>query len=340
MHREPAKRGLPFGHDSLLSSLTFEQKGKLVRVSSAAAFTATVFGLVTAAHAAGAQPAPAPADAPAFTGYIDVHAGLEGASSAYYDPTLDDSYDFRGPTIGGAARGVIDVAPQLSTQVDVWGDFNALQETGAPSYYTYGTTNVGVGDHLTWHPTENDAVGVLGSIGEGGGYYYYGGGFSGNLAVEAAHTGDNWRIYAQAGAVKGLTGYLSYCNMMDLYANLEAEYFINPNLMLAANAGAHQMTLTDSPYTSTENGLFWGAKVEFKPDQLPASFYVAYKGTNQTVGYSEYPSESYKGVDNQVLVGLRVPLGGDSVQALENKDGLKDYNPTYGASAQSFLYDY
>jgi hypothetical protein len=28
------------------------------------------------------------------------------------------------------------------------------------------------------------------------------------------------------------------------------------------------------------------------------------------------------------------------VQALESKDGLKDYNPTYGASAQSFLYDY
>lgn len=298
--------------------------------------------IVSAAGAAdlGQPAAAAPADP--VTGFVDLHGGFvaEGVSDdnySNYGATYEnsDSYSKRGFTFGGDARGVINIAPSASVQADSWFDISrpAYDDGGYNSLYTVG----GIAAHLSWHPSDRDIVGVLGSVG------IVDGDIDGNIGLEAAHSGDNWRLYGQIGAVKFLAsdGYSNNdYSFSDFYAALEGDYFVNPNLMLSANLGVSEGTSSEDSgyYGGTNHLLSWGAKAEFKPDNSPISFYVAYLGSRPTgtfTGDYGYGVENYSATNHKFLVGLRLPFGdgGGTVQSLQNNVGLSDLNPDYGPTA-------
>ena len=154
-------------------------------------------------------------------------------------------------------------------------------------------------------------------------------GFSGNLAVEAAHSWDNWRLYGQAGMARGLSGWNADHNVNDLYAVLSAEYFVNPNLMLSGLFGVSRYTSENTPDTYTDDQLHWGAEVDFKPDNSPVTFYGAYHGVSTNEHYST-DAFNYTSTNHTFLVGVKLPFGADSVQTLQNTVGLKDFNNLFG----------
>lgn len=244
-----------------------------------------------------------------IVGYVDLHVGGEQYDENYSDGT--DSYSYF--NFGGMGAAAIQLDPSLSTQFDAWSNTSNETDSSGDSY-----TYTGIAGHLTWHTGPGTEVGVMGSIGTDGD------GLNGTVAVEGATNIDNFRLYGQAGVVHGLTGYDAEYDESQLYAAVEGDYFVNPDLMLSGNIGASTETENDEDNYSA---LSWGLKAEFKPQGSPVSFYGAYQG----IRYADDSSSDYTSVDNVFAVGIRVPFGAGSIEDLQNAVGLSDMNPDYGA---------
>ncbi|MDR3471276.1 MAG: hypothetical protein P4M09_06260 [Devosia sp.] len=287
---------------------------KLKLLTGASALT---LGMLVASAASAAdltRPATMPTPDPGIVGYLDLHGGGE-ADTVTFEGLDPNTYSYG--IIGGSGRGVIDISPTMSTQLDAWFDTFVESSGGAGST----SSDSGVAGHLTWHPSEQDSIGVLGSIGTAA----YLGGIMGNVGIEAARDFGNWRLYGQAGVSRGLSGEASDRDVSDLYATLAADYFVDPNLMLSGNIGVDRLSY-DSGTEGAE--LSWGAKVEFKPDMSPVSFYLSYEGfgwddTRDGAAYEH-------AVEHTFLAGIRIPFGTDSLQNLQNRVGLSDMNPIFG----------
>lgn len=278
-----------------------------------------VLGMLAASAASAAdltEPAVVPVTEPGIVGYVDLHGGGEADIWAFEG---QDTNTYTYGIIGGAGRGVVDISPTVSTQLDAW--FETYTEGNGNGAGT--SSDSGIADHLTWHPSQQDSIGVLGSIGASA----YWDGLFGNAGVEAARDFGGWRLYGQAGIAHGLTGRAADLDTNDLYATLNADFFVNPNLMVSGNIGGDHFTV-NTGYDGLE--VSFGGKLEFKPDTSPVSLYVAYEGyawaeTHDGAAYDH-------GLDHTIFAGIRIPLGTDSLQTLQNRVGLSDMNPMFGDS--------
>jgi hypothetical protein len=255
--------------------------------------------------------------APAIAGYVEAHGGEDFGSSTHYDPGPDGTGTWSDYIAGGSGRVGVVVAPNFSVQGDIWTDTFYPTDNSAPG------TDSGIAGHLSWRSTDDAALlGVLASVGMGGTYE----GTVGNVGLEGAINLDNFRFYGQAGLTSGLSGDAATNGERDLYATLSASYFVDPNFVLSANIGADNWTQSNGD-TSPE--MSWGAKIEFKPDGSPISFFAAYQGFGFRSNYNGQ-TDYDAGTDHMFFIGARIPLGASTLQDTQRAAGLSDLNPSYG----------
>jgi len=279
-------------------------------LSAGLAFVLAGFVSTVAASAAdyGTSPSASP-----IAGYVEGFGAWESGWSTHYDPSAEGTGTWYDDQIGGSARGAIAVAPNWSLQADLWAD----AEVGS------NDSEGGVAGHLTWHGRDDvTALGVFGSLGQGG----WESGQVGTAGLEATLSGAHWRLYGQAGMVGGLTDNAASNGERDAFVTLSADYFFTPNFFVSANIGADKWT-ENTGDTSPETT--WGAKVEFKPDVSPVSFFAAYEAYDFKSTYHD-TSAYDQGVDSLFFAGLRIPFGVGSLQQMQHAVGLADLNPMFG----------
>ena len=284
---------------------------KLILGCSALAFAA--LGATAAAAADAGKGSPS---VPTIAGYIEGHGAWEWGSSTNYNPNPGPTYPWSDRQFGGSARAAIHVVPNWSFQGDAW---------TATAFFPDGSSgsDSGVSGHVTWRSMNGAAmIGVLGSLGSGG----FNSGDFGTAGLEAVINANRWRFYGQAGVAAGLTGDASSAGERDVYGTLSANFFFTPNFFLSANIGTDRWTQSNGDSSSEITG---GAKLEFKPDMSPVSFFVAYEGFGFRSDYGATTNYD-KGTDQIVLAGIRIPLGVNSLHDLQSAVGLADLNPLFG----------
>ena len=286
---------------------------------SGISLVAVLAASAVSAHAADLAQPPAVAVDPTNTmGYVE---GSLGGYTQHQEYTSGggDTYDSHGLVWSAAGRGVVYIDPSISIQGDVW--TQSAHDTRSSS----GGANAdgGAALHASYHVDDNDLVGIFGSMSEYG---------ENNIGVEVVHTDANYRIYGQIGWLHD-----TWDDPEDAYQSpyiaLTGDYFINPNFVISGTIGATNYTASenDNEYTYTGNEVFWGAKAEYKLDNLPMTFFIEYKGQAWTESETDTIDPSTRnGTDHRVQVGFRIPIGSDSIQDLNKRDGLKDFNADFG----------
>ena len=239
--------------------------------------------------------------------------------------------------MGGAARGAIAINPHFSVQSDLWiRDFFSSDSKNAAE--TWVDIYPGAAVHASWRPDRNTLLGVFGSIGaadyvplqndpdQGTVNRYAGEG------VEGVVNANNWRFYGQLGVLEAVSGPLGDDDLRKVYAVLDTTYFFTPNLALSGWIGGD---------TYTQNYAFGrgariGARLEYKPDNLPFSVYVSYQadGVWDTFPNGKFHGQTATEGEQIAMVGIRIPFGTATVQDLQNSTGLVDMNPNYGELPQ------
>lgn len=271
----------------------------------------------------------APYNAPMFFGYVDIRAGyLDGRGSGdYFDPPWemwDERWD--GPVIGGSARLAARMSPSFSVQGDVWINSFDLSGSGfdtgfGPYSFSMENRYSGIAGHLTWRGGGGQSAGALVSYGSAADY----GEFM-NVALEGVYAMDQWRFYGQIGHVFGVGGPASTVNARSWYAGGVVTYYYTPNLAVSANLG---VTSGEIDWNSEEqSGWNWGARIDFKPENMPFTTYVAYQGRHWD-GSDADPS-NWSGTEHAVVFGVRLPLNATSIKQMHGEVGLFDMNPVYG----------
>ena len=285
--------------------------GRLLFGSAAAI---AVFGV---AHASAADFGGTASSLPPIVGYIEAHGGGDSGYSTHYDPSADGAGTWSDYIFGGSGHVGIVVYPSFSVQGDVWSDtFVATDDSGTG-------TDSGIGGHVTWRSPDGAMMfGLLGSVGHGGSDD----GVVDNFGAEAVLSGDSWRLYGQAGVTSGVSGDAASSGERDTYATVSADYFLTPNFVVSANIGGDNWTQSNGD-SSPE--LSWGARVEFKPDASPVSFFVAYQGLGFRSNYHDQSAYD-QGAIGEVLAGIKVPFGATTLQDTQRAAGLADLNPSFG----------
>lgn len=311
-------------------------------------FSAVGLGALTLSSAvAAADPVPI-VDAVALypysiSGYVELRIGFDfGDESGTYDDGAPQSWDetWQGIVFGGAGRAAAMLTSDFSAQGDVWLNGwaweSTISDTGLPADFTATGNSMegGAAAHLSWRPDSSMLIGVLASLGgetwafNGAGY----GGTYGNVGLEGAIGDEIWRAYGQVGVTAALGGDAADDGVMDLYARGVFAYYLDPNLSVSANLGLDSYS-SDADGGTTGTGVTWGARLEYKPADMPFSGFLAYQGWGWS-GEDNFPSE-WSGTEHAILVGMRVPFGADgaaTLRAMDDEVGLFDMNAIYGES--------
>jgi hypothetical protein len=250
------------------------------------------------------------ADAPAaMTGDGTFYVG--GLSLTDY---YDDAYSFTGGIVGASGRVNIWFGPEMSGQLDVSGEHLT---SGYDSDYDYSVYNAAA--HLSWRP-DTRLLGVFGSVGSTDNDNM--GGTFATVGVEGQVDLGQVQLYGQAGLTRSLDTEDPDYDVSAPFIRGEARYFVDPNLMLSANAGYTQITY-DGP--DKLDGYSWGAAAEYKFDDSPMSVFASYQGSYEDE--PDEPGESW--AKHAVLVGVKIS-DGTLEEAAKSGATLRDYNPITG----------
>jgi hypothetical protein len=281
------------------------------------------------------KPLPEQTSGPALTGYFAVQGGGQTVASSYSN---GDNYSSRGANVSGAARAALAIDPNFSVQGDLW-DRYFYEQRNNPAQTSWQDNYPGVAAHLSWHPNgDADLVGVFGSLGQTE-YTPLNNNTDSSSTTDWATEGvegvlnmDNWRLYGQAGVVEQLSGPTSSGNDRNAYAVAEATYFITPNLAASGWVGANGY----SSNSGTGTGARIGTRLEWQPEGSPVSFFAAYQVRGAWDNYTAFARAGQTGTETEqtAMVGLRIPFGTSTVQALEQTTGLVEMNPNYGEFPQ------
>lgn len=258
------------------------------------------------------------------TGYVDLHGGPGWGNDDFGGGHTDT---FTEGLFGGSGHAALQVSPTMSVQGDIWTDtFSGKVDYSSGSSDNYSTVYGGAAGHMLWGPSTDTSFGIFGSIGAASGTYRSASTY-GTAGIEAVHNAGQLRLYGQAGATFGVTGYASDYASKDIYARGVLAYYLTPVLALSGNLGYDHYTSSDWG-GAKQNEVLWGARLEYKPADWPVSTYLGYEGWHYD--YTDnYPSKS-NGTEHVVVAGIRIPFGGMSVQGTDRSAGLQDMNPTYG----------
>ena len=279
-----------------------------------------------------------------ISGYVELRIGFDlGNASGTYNDGAPQSWDetWHGMVFGGAARAATPLTSDLTVQGDVWlngwGWESDISDTGhLPTDFTATGSSMegGVAGHLSWRPDSSTLIGVLASLG-GDNWSFDGNeydGLYGTVGLEGAIGDEMWRAYGQVGVTAALGGDAGDDGAVDIYARGVVAYYLDPNLSVSANLGADAFS-NDSNGGTTETGITWGARLEYKPADMPFSGFLAYQGWAWS-GEDNFPSD-WSGTEHALLVGMRIPFGADgatTLRAMDDEVGLYDMNAIYGES--------
>jgi hypothetical protein len=195
---------------------------------------------------------------------------------------------------------------------------------GGPFSFDYTNTYSGIAGHLTWR-TEGQRLGVFASYGNEADT-----GTLGSVGLEAVYNLNNLRFYGQIGVSSGFSGSVADNAARDWYARGITAYYFTPNFVLSGNLG-YDAWSDKSDGGTTINSPIWGARLEYKPDSMPVSGFLAYAGRSWS-GSNQGPGR-WSIAENAVLVGIRVLFdsnGRTTLRQIEDSVGLSDMNPSYG----------
>lgn len=257
---------------------------------------------------------------PGWTGYFDLGAGFDvGRMSG----DAFDTYTWDALEVHGAGHGAVDVNPHTRLQLDGWftGWSTDYSDTG-----TENTLDAAIGGHLSFQGPNGGQFGPFASLATSQSLdgQYVNGGF------EATHWAGNMRLYGQAGYTTAIGGAAGADGHHDLYAAGVLSYYCRPNTAISGFLKVDHETGGDGSDTYALTGFGWGARLEFKPETHPMSFYLAYVGDTWSGSWTG-AGDGLRGIDQQILVGVRLPLGGPRTPAeLDRAVGLTDMNVLYG----------
>jgi len=312
-----------------------------MRIASLFLFSGCGLGALTAGAAYAADPVADEAMLYPYpiSGYVEAFGGFNAGeqSGSYADPYPDFSTydeDWQGAVLGASGHAAMRFTPEFSAQADAWatGWFGHLSgdDTGdGPYEFDYDNIFAGVGGHLSWRPADYQLLGVFGSLGMVSAQEFATG-THGTVGIEGAIGDEMWRAYGQAGASAGLSGFPADVNSQTLFARGVLAYYLDSNFSVSGNLGVSHSTSDDSGGL-TYDAATWGARLDYKPDGMPLTVFVAYQGWSWS-GSDEYPSD-WSGTEHAVVAGLRIPFGADGATTLRAQDdevGLYDMNPIYG----------
>jgi len=265
-----------------------------------------------------------------FTGYVQLFFGLDaGQEDGTYDITESWDESWAGSAVGASGALAYAFSPDFTVQGDAWisGWFGETEgndsETGDYSY-DYDNIYAGVAGHSSWRPDPGVLLGIMGSVGSADDW-----GTFGTLAVEGVVGNETWRAYGQAGVTVALAGDAADYSAMDLYVRGVLAYYLTPNLSISGNAGVSSYS-DDTDGGTSETGVTWGARLEYKPEDWPVTVFAAYQGWGWS-GSDDYAD--WDGTEHALVVGLRLPFAGEgdaTLRSLDDTVGLFDMNEMYG----------
>jgi hypothetical protein len=247
------------------------------------------------------------------SGDIWVYGGLYHLED-YYSPSYNDN----GHVYGAAARANFWLGQNLSAQVGV----NAEQLHYPGGSYDYHTANI------SGHVSHRDSTYLFGAFGSVGmqSENWWDTTFA-TVGVEGQIYSGPVQLYVQTGITGGPN---DGDQIIAYYIHGEARHFVNPNLMLAANAGGfwEEYDGPDDPI----HGFRWGADIETKLNGSGVGGFLSYQGN-----YENEPSEGESWAVHSVLLGAKLHFNNDTLQSAAI-DGatLKDFNPLTGDNHSRF----
>lgn len=251
-----------------------------------------------------------------FSGDLSVYGGYLQIIDEY-----NSDYDSKGYVVGGLARTNIWIGENVSTQIDVNGEYLDADYDDGSDYYFMGN----LAGHIS-RRGENFLLGAFGSVGVQSADWWDAG-FA-TVGVEGQTNVGSLQFYTQAGVTWSFAD--DDEDIVAAYVHGEARYFANPNLMFAANVGAFNET-----YDAGDDGVLgvrWGADIETKFNDSPLGAFVSYQGSYET---EEDEDEDW--YVHTVLAGLKLHFNGDTLEgAARNGATLKDMNPLTGVNHSRF----
>ncbi|MEJ0013352.1 MAG: hypothetical protein WDM94_12165 [Bauldia sp.] len=278
------------------------------------------------------------------SGYLEAYFGIGQSSGSSVSTGLvaldvvgGNDFRYTNTMFGGSGRLAYALAPNFSVQADGWFDSDLAQNYFGGDVLTYSSASTGLGLHGTWRGM-NTAFGGLISIGQNGAPARYA-----NLAAEGAWYGATSSFTVQGGYTVKFAG--APFSESGYYGHAVATFFQNPNLALSGDVGVtNQSAAENDGYASSSgNAVQWGARVDYKPEQVPFSFFVAYQGSSTSASFnSDYGSNSSTstGTSHAAFIGARYLFGSDTLQNLDRTVGFKDHNALFGANALGSIAPY
>lgn len=274
-------------------------------------------------------PQPLPPVPATMAGYVDAHFGMRWAyQEFFFDGQPDGDNEFRENALGGAGRAAWSINPSLALQMDAW--FNMWQEIDReerPDPKGAG----GVGAHVVFGSPTGLRFGALASVGRiRSGNWPADDGTWVNLAGELAATFGAFRVSMQGGFTFGIAGDAIDDGERAYYVAANATFYPMENLAITGHAGWDRWYETDdAPDNDAENTLTLGARAELKIGATPMSIYGGYTFDRALFVNGEDPFTRVTR-SHMVYAGVRMLLGRDTLEALDNAVPFADWNPIYG----------
>lgn len=238
-----------------------------------------------------------------------------GMGRSFYDLAQPWSID---PVVGEAHVGAL--IGSFGIQADLWGgaDKYVYFDGDSPSARYFGA-----GLHLNARSADG-LIGGLVSVGVTPDGYNA---TMLNTAIEAQRNLGNFTLGAQAGYTQTLeTRAKSNFTMSEpegWYVHGIARWFAGANLMVAGDAGYSGLSDANDDHADAWR---WGARIEYKPDAIPVSGFLAYQGY-------DWRQSGSTSVAHVFLVGVSL-IGGDNSLAARYRGAaaLDDRNILYGVN--------
>jgi hypothetical protein len=263
---------------------------------------------------------------PTLAGYVDLMLGYGWGweiNLEQGDPPWEDRW--REVSFRGAGRAAHYLTPGFGIQFEAWTklfvghgmSFDNGQFVGEGDYWF---TTGGLGTHFIIGAPGGFQGGLVATVGLDGGLWA-------NVGADVAATFGNFRISGQGGFSFGVFGDAQVDVERDIYAEVGATFYPTPNLSIGANVGWDRFTENYGPGQDTFRGFNYGFRVEQKLGNSPFAIHAAYGGFRWN-GFDD--DETWNGMEHVVTVGVRLLLGGDTLQAVDALVPFADRNHIYG----------
>lgn len=283
--------------------------------------------LMSAAQAADMRPvtkAPPAAAAPQASGYVEVYGGWANTEIEACAGRCE-SFDADGWALGGAGRANYWIGQGMSVQVDAQAEGTSYDVGDGRRDARISSHSYLVGGHLNWRNPQRHLIGLFAGAGDAGGAGLVPSQRHGLIGAEAQMYWNQFTAYVQVGydTTLGTVGFGNVDSINAWFVRGTGRYFINPNFMIE---GTGMFASGDiDPISGSSLGFdtwLWQAKAEWRLAASPFSLFAKYQGSRTE--YDTRAGTSLETTDNRVLLGLRLNMGDQSLQATDRAGATLD----------------